>query len=210
MQDLPNKFKVMVWILLSCVCILILTSCISLDWNPLSIFDPQTYQEKESQIKQNHDVQDNQKALNKDQPESEKSGEKGSKNTTDKKTEQSQDPLSISSGTLLWQKCSIGQNPHTCSGKTRSLDWFNARQYCAKLVDGPKKWRLPTLKELQQLYEEEKNTKNSQLFVVFDDYWTSDIWMDSNNASVTLNFKTGKAYGELQWNNAFVRCVLAQ
>ena len=106
-----------------------------------------------------------------------------------------------------WERCSVGQSEVYCTGQTRSLNWWQARDYCKALQIKGHKWRLPKSAELRQLHTWLTSNPNHQFFLNKGAYWSDEAYNDSNKASATVFLTTGDAYGELQWNNAYVKCI---
>lgn len=116
------------------------------------------------------------------------------------------------SNNLTWQKCSMGQkNDRKCSFSPNSYEWDAAIDACNSLNLADKKWRLPTLGELQSLIIK-IDRKNPYLnTTVFPNsqtkYWTSDTVM-CTNSSYFLELPKGKVgYDSRDSRYYFVRCV---
>ena len=114
---------------------------------------------------------------------------------------------------LFWQKCSYGQNIRSsfCGGLAESLEWVAARKHCARLQLAQKKWRLPTLNEIQSLALENGEEPAIELNIfpgtVPYQYWTRSYYMDNHGTwiyvySFTKNYKFAVRKGKF-----YVRCV---
>jgi hypothetical protein len=112
---------------------------------------------------------------------------------------------------LLWQKCSAGQDPLTCSGTPTGYTWSQGNSYCQGLTLDGKTWRLPSFIEMQ-LLGENRTTQPSIDTSIFPNsqnarYWSSNVnSLDSNYArfidnSNVLSFNIDKS------NTYYVRCV---
>jgi hypothetical protein len=112
---------------------------------------------------------------------------------------------------LIWLKCSIGQkNPNNCTGNTSDFEWEDAVKECKNLTLGGKKWRLPTIEELETLVisdsdssEDTSTFPNSQSSY----YWSSSNEVDKKNFSYYKDFSTNQTGYDNNTNLAYVRCV---
>ena len=81
-----------------------------------------------------------------------------------------------------------------------SLNWEDAKNYVAKLTTGGKKWRLPTIEELQEIYNDSYISKSFTDDVMYYDpilkpekqygYWTIG---DNHYCFNIIYFINGKA-----------------
>lgn len=114
---------------------------------------------------------------------------------------------------LIWQKCTIGQkNDRKCSFTPAMYDWDGAIEACSNLTLADKKWRLPTVSELQSLIIkiDRKNPYiNTTVFPnTQSEYWSSESVM-CTNSSYTLQFPKGRLNSDSQDSKRyFVRCVV--
>ncbi|MBN1534451.1 MAG: DUF1566 domain-containing protein [Spirochaetes bacterium] len=58
---------------------------------------------------------------------------------------------------LVWQKCSMGQNPLDCAGTETTTTWQGALQYCRSLPLDGRSWRLPNINELTSIVDYTKS-----------------------------------------------------
>lgn len=80
----------------------------------------------------------------------------------------------------VWQKCAPGQKFELCNcrgdDQQAVMNWSDAGKYCAALRDGGRRWRLPTIDELQTVIERKKQAPylNQTLFPSGGDhrYWS--------------------------------------
>ncbi len=118
---------------------------------------------------------------------------------------------------LLWQKCSIGQeNDYLCSGGTTSHNLEDAKKQCQNLKLAGKKWRLPTIEELQSLllFNKTKSFIDIRFFpnsILM--YWSSSTYaQDTNSAWYVNGFNNGFNMWYVGYSNKtdstyYVRCV---
>jgi len=86
-------------------------------------------------------------------------------------------------------------------------EWENGEYECRHSNLGGKKWRLPTLSELQILYENQTiigGFNNTGSTVIFRSYWSSTA---SNRDYYLMDFSDGKSYAGHPYSYAGVRCV---
>jgi len=99
----------------------------------------------------------------------------------------------------------------TLFSQKSSEDWDDAIAYCEQLdLDGMKKWRLPTFKEL--LYIVDYTHSDPAIQPVFEyvnqgTYWTSIDFSATKSRAWTIDFRTGKTYYSYKTTNHSVRCV---
>ena len=65
---------------------------------------------------------------------------------------------------LLFQRCSRGQTPPSCTGTPILSNLADAKSYCDTLNLGGKTWRLPTIKELSYLWDYSVSSFNNAYF----------------------------------------------
>jgi|JI9StandDraft_2_1071091.scaffolds.fasta_scaffold71669_2 hypothetical protein len=112
---------------------------------------------------------------------------------------------------LIWQKCSMGQkNDSKCSGRITALSILDAEKNCNDLDLAGKKWRLPSLKELQSLVlKKSKPTIDQNFFpktkATF--YWTSDLDGKEKDNRMFVTFATGGIGSAFKSSKQYVRCV---
>lgn len=110
---------------------------------------------------------------------------------------------------LVWQRCSLGQTGNDCSGVPTGYTWSDALQTAKENHSG---WRLPNLKELLSIIDEQcsepaVNTfvfPNTQNFI----YWSSspdEMGNDDNARSV--GFDDGTDYYSNKRGTYYVRLV---
>ncbi len=86
-------------------------------------------------------------------------------------------------------------------GPCTIMNWNEAKKYCLDLeLYGYSNWRLPTTKELEELYKKRSKLYNR----TSGNYWSAsakggDAW--------NINFDNGKTYNHGKSNLYFVRCV---
>ena len=115
---------------------------------------------------------------------------------------------------LVWQKCSAGQDSTDCSMLPTSHDWEAAISYCEDLPLGDfDDWRLPNIKELGSLVDYSKtNPSIDSLFAnaLFPNYWSSTTSAsDTANAWAGALGIGGMSLGP-KMNTNSVRCVRGQ
>lgn len=99
----------------------------------------------------------------------------------------------------------------TQDSKVTSEDWDDAVLYCDKLVlDGLKKWRLPTFMELLSIVDYKLvHPAINPLFSFTNEgtYWTSTGFSPTPARAWTIDFRTGETYYNYKTTNHTVRCV---
>jgi len=117
---------------------------------------------------------------------------------------------------LVWQKCSRGQSPPSCSGTATNHDWDDSKNYCQNLNLASKTWRLPTAEELLTLRDYGQSTNPAIDTSFFPatigsgiPYWTSN---ESLGSAYVLNFRADiflstVFYSQSKTLNRHVRCV---
>lgn len=112
---------------------------------------------------------------------------------------------------LIWQKCSLGQkNNSECSGAPSDYEWEDAIKGCTNLSLAGKKWRLPTIEELDSfVLSDQESSGESTVFPNTEAsyYWSSTKEADKKNISWYRDFSTGKSHFDSTSNLGFVRCV---
>jgi hypothetical protein len=118
---------------------------------------------------------------------------------------------------LTWKKCSEGQSGADCrTGAAKTYTWQGALQQAQSVNnsvgDGNKNWRLPDIKELDSIVEEQcfKPSINIAIFPESQSnvYWSSSSILIYGSSSVmTVNFDDGSSNGYLKSSNNFVRLV---
>ncbi len=89
---------------------------------------------------------------------------------------------------LVYQKCSMGQNPTTCSGTASRLNWDTADSECRALNLGQRTWRLPTVNELSNIINYNRITP-----AIFTDYFPATPYFIPNNGC-QQNFVTSSIF----------------
>jgi hypothetical protein len=120
---------------------------------------------------------------------------------------------------LEWKRCSEGQNGSDCSTGTASLmNWQQALQLVESLntsggYAGHTDWRLPNLKELATLIENQcmQPAINETLFPEAQPfwYWTSsaNLTSTSDNSTWQIDFDIGRQFSGSRNGQAHVRLV---
>lgn len=113
---------------------------------------------------------------------------------------------------LVWQKCSRGQNSMNCSGTATTVDWIGGRIYCNSLNLAGKKWRLPTVQELESIVDYGRTTSpmiDTAFFPLTagSQYWTSTEFSPLTTTAIAIFFNAGVP-GRFAKSSPFsVRCV---
>ncbi|MCP5486830.1 MAG: DUF1566 domain-containing protein [Spirochaetales bacterium] len=138
-------------------------------------------------------------------------------------------------GPLRWQQCSYGQSAlegdqaalllrsagvsvrvgdtdYFCTGEARSLNWYQANDFCGSLGLAGFAWRLPLPEELKGILWSDRPVLPLISTAEFPgtpaaDYWTSLAYQGSDRSAWIVDFFHGDARGELLTRNAYVRCV---
>ena len=85
-----------------------------------------------------------------------------------------------------------------------SLSWTEAKKYCEDMdFDDSKEWYLPSLAEIENLYEQKDNLK----FISPDRYWTSNEDSSDKSEAVVSMFIFGDSYSDSKEEKDHVRCV---
>lgn len=113
----------------------------------------------------------------------------------------------VGSTGLHWQRCSGGQkNDKTCSGTAKTYTWEQANSYCNTLSLSGKKWRLPTLKELNSLadYSKWDPIIDTSIFPSTP----SGTYAAELRSTFTFKIELNEAFLSTSWDdNLYVRCV---
>ena len=116
--------------------------------------------------------------------------------------------------TLIWQKCSVGQNNDaTCSGTAKGYTWYQAvgeynasynsttQNVCGALnLGGTTGWRLPSKKELMSIVDYSipypGPTIQKSIFpnTFASYYWSSTAYAGSTSSAWYVNFSYGYVY----------------
>ena len=118
---------------------------------------------------------------------------------------------------LTWKKCSEGQSGVDCRiGTATTYRWQGALQQAQSVNNnggfaGYKNWRLPSIKELNSIVEEQCSEPSINL-AVFPESPSDWCWSSSPSAYVSsyawlVNFNFGYSNGNGKVNNGFVRLV---
>jgi hypothetical protein len=90
--------------------------------------------------------------------------------------------------------------------KYKNTSGDTAKMYCKKLtLVGYSNWRLPTKKELKNLYTQKKSLKN----VSSDWYWSSSSNKNVAERAWGVYFNNGDGYSDVKSTRNYVRCVRA-
>ena len=114
---------------------------------------------------------------------------------------------------LVWQKCSQGQNnDSTCSGTATKTTWSLALLHCKNLVIGSRTWRLPNANELRSLVDPSRGSTSSTVFptpIAIGLYWTSTTapYNVSPTSAYFVNLYSGSMGSQNKAYSAYVRCV---
>ncbi|MGE4509510.1 MAG: DUF1566 domain-containing protein [Sulfurimonadaceae bacterium] len=99
-------------------------------------------------------------------------------------------------GNLMWQD--------DADAKTVQKNWYDAQAYCNNLqLVGFNDWRLPTMRELQDLYGKKSSLKNT----ASDYYWNATPYVDYKNYAWVVDFNVGGVSNYYKYYHYFVRCV---
>ena len=112
-----------------------------------------------------------------------------------------------------WQKCGYGQKPRRgmCRGRPLRLSWRAAVRYCRSLKLGGKKWRLPSIGELEEISEPgpERPRINLEAFPGIKpfEYWSSNLLHGSRGVSIyVFSYLRGYKFG-VTGGKFFTRCT---
>jgi hypothetical protein len=119
---------------------------------------------------------------------------------------------------LTWKKCSEGQSGANCdSGNANTYTWQGALQQAQRVNNnggfaGYKNWRLPNIKELNSIVEEQciEPSINLDVFpntLINSRYWTSSAYSNSLNDAWRVNFSYGSSYNDNVNSNYYIRLV---
>lgn len=81
---------------------------------------------------------------------------------------------------------------------TYPMNWNEANEYAKSLGDG---WRLPTVEELKEAYDNNVQGFQSNF------YWSSSTYAQSTNDAWFVDFYNGSVYDNIKTLNYYVRCV---
>ena len=105
--------------------------------------------------------------------------------------------------TLIWQ-----DNPIV---ETHEMTHTKAKSYCKDLkLSGYVDWRLPTVKELQNIVDFKRYDPSIQRAFYHtgtDNYWSSTIYTDDSSRAWAVNFKSGNTTHNRGSYSYHVRCV---
>lgn len=104
----------------------------------------------------------------------------------------------------------LGWESKNYSNYKMTYSYEEATEYCSKLTICERKWRIPTLKELQSLLDVDYiPTINPRLFpyAVADLYWSSTYPKESELFSYGLSFGSGKATSDHEGGRFYIRCI---
>jgi hypothetical protein len=141
----------------------------------------------------------------------------GTSQLRSKYTDNGNGTVSDSSTGLVWQKCSYGQDPTTCSGAANTPAWSGSISYCEGLtLGGRSDWRLPNVNELRSIVDNSKLTAPTIDTTVFPNtqtanywYWTSTTYSFITTSAWHVDFNGGGYVysGDKPSATLYVRCV---
>ena len=116
---------------------------------------------------------------------------------------------------LVWQKCSKGQDPTTCSNAPSVSTWEDAISYCNSLSLASKAWRLPNRNELQSIVDYTRSHPsidttafpNSSSSTVAGISWSSTPLDSANLNAFLVIFNVGYVSPNDKTAARDVRCV---
>ena len=118
---------------------------------------------------------------------------------------------------LTWKKCSEGQSGVDCRiGTATTYTWQGALQQAQRVNNnggfaGYKNWRLPSIKELSSIVEEQCIEPSINLAVFPESpsywYWSSSPSADYSSDAWYVYFYYGYSYDGSKYINRFVRLV---
>jgi len=90
------------------------------------------------------------------------------------------------------------------------LKWKNALKYCKNLsLGGYSDWRLPSKKELQNLYKQKSKLKNIMQSNISSSYRSSTTNASNTGDAWVVRFYNGNDFSNRKTTSYFVRCVRA-
>jgi hypothetical protein len=121
---------------------------------------------------------------------------------------------------LIWQRCSAGQNGSQCTSDATMTDWKSSLAYCQQLEwAGIKNWRLPNIQEISSLIDStySRPAINSEFFpntpyygpITHNNagqYWSS-TGRSYNSFALYADFTSGFTHFYKQPELRHVRCV---
>ena len=132
-------------------------------------------------------------------------------------TDNGNDTITDNKTGLMWKKCTEGQTGASCKSKEKKFSWEDALQYVKKLNEGGgflgfKDWRLPTLRELNSLVEEQcvEPAINTTLFpnTPSKAYWTSSPYAGFSDYAWCVNYQYGyDSYVSAKYSGNAIRLV---
>ncbi|MDX1960245.1 MAG: DUF1566 domain-containing protein [Leptospiraceae bacterium] len=114
---------------------------------------------------------------------------------------------------LIWQKCSIGQTDNTCEGEAKVFNWEDAIKECESLKLAGKKWKLPSIEQLETLFDRNNSPNIDTNFfpnTVSNYYWSSTTLASFSDGAWGVDFDDGNVGYNSDTNNYHVRCVSGQ
>ena len=90
-------------------------------------------------------------------------------------------------------------------------NWTLAKEYCSSLtLNGYTDWKLPTIKELQQIVDinKAKPAVNDQFkFTEPSSYWSNSQDLTNKNYAWYVGFKTGATFKDSKDYDCYIRCI---
>ena len=118
---------------------------------------------------------------------------------------------------LTWNKCSEGQSGVDCRiGTATTYTWQGALQQAQRVNNngffaGYKNWRLPSIKELNSIVEEQCSEPSINLAVFPESqnnvYWSSSPYAEVSSYAWFVNFNFGLSSLNFKYVKYFVRLV---
>ena len=118
---------------------------------------------------------------------------------------------------LTWKKCSEGQSGVDCrTGTATTYTWQGALQQAQSVNNnggfaGYKNWRLPSIKELNSIVEEQCIEPSINLAVFPESqgrwYWSSSPYANNSSYALGVDFDGGLSNDYYKYGDYFVRLV---
>jgi hypothetical protein len=117
---------------------------------------------------------------------------------------------------LMWKKCSEGQSGINCDGNATTYTWEKAQELNkGSSFAGYNNWRIPNVKELLSIVEEQcsqpainlKVFPNTQSSALYFRFWSSLHDTSDGSMAWLVFFKNGKSNSSYKWVDSYVRLV---